>query len=141
MTSYYKGLEFKTQLEAKWAAFFDLAGWYWWVNPIAIGNWKPDFKVTFKCGHSECGGDHTLLIAVLPVSSLESFDGHPCLTHNYKVVNDNGEWQADGGAAFGNSPSVTQWQISHGAGGGIEDIYFRVQDADKLWVQVESLVK
>ena len=48
MSSYYKGLEFRTHLEAKWAAFFDLAGWSWWVNPIAIGDWRPDFKVTFK---------------------------------------------------------------------------------------------
>ncbi|HBC3869130.1 TPA: hypothetical protein KD877_004731 [Vibrio parahaemolyticus] len=52
MTTIYNCLEFDTELEAIWASFFDLAGWQWWYNPVAIDNWKPDFKVTFPCAHS-----------------------------------------------------------------------------------------
>ena len=140
MSAVYNGLVFKTRLIAKWAAFFDLAGWSWWTNPAALGDWQPDFKVAFPCGHSECGSEHTLLVAVLPVSTMESFDGHPCLSHAFGAKNAIGEWQADGGAAFGNGPSVTQWVISHGAGGGQEDMYFRVDNANELWRQTENLI-
>lgn len=141
MSSQYKGLEFKTRLEAKWAAFFDLAGWSWWVNPIAIDDWRPDFKVAFKCDHSECNGQHSLLIAILPMSDIKKFNGHPCLSYVYDITDENGQWQADGGAAFGNNPSVSQWEILHGSGGGTEDVYFRVGNADELWIQAEALVK
>lgn len=64
----YNGQNFRTPLEAQWAAFFDLAGWKWRVNPLRVGNWAPDFLVSFPCSHSECNGHHHLLIAVLPLS-------------------------------------------------------------------------
>ena len=38
MGAIYKGLQFKTALEARWAAFFDLAGWEWHVNPACVGD-------------------------------------------------------------------------------------------------------
>ena len=49
MGAIYKGLQFKTALEARWAAFFDLAGWEWHVNPVCVGDWSPDFWVSFPC--------------------------------------------------------------------------------------------
>ncbi|MCK9194296.1 MAG: hypothetical protein M0P19_10540 [Nevskia sp.] len=141
MSAIYNGLEFRTQLEAQWAAFFDLAKWKWWPNPTSVGNWRPDFKVAFDCEHSECNDQHTLLISVLPADAVKDFDDHPCSAHNYGVQGEHGEWLADGGAAFGNSPSVTRWEISHGAGGGTEDVHFRVDDADALWARAATLVK
>mgnify|MGYP000427486087 FL=1 len=42
---------------------------------------------------------------------------------------------AEGGAALGTGPAFTQWQISHCAGGGFEDIRFRVHNADELWAE------
>ncbi|MES3006150.1 MAG: hypothetical protein V4751_00090 [Pseudomonadota bacterium] len=141
MSFTYEGLDFKTRLDAQWAAFFDLAGWRWWTNPVPVGNWRPDFKVSFDCDHSECGGMHTLFLSVLPVSSIECFKGHPCMTHNLGVRSESNELLADGGAAFGDSPSVTHWEILHGAGGGIEDVSFRVDNADSLWISAKALVK
>ena len=78
MSAKYDGLVFRTELEATWAAFFDLAGWRWSVNPEPVENWAPDFRVSFDCGHSECGGSHSLLIAVLPLANIEDFGNHPC---------------------------------------------------------------
>lgn len=72
MSAKYQTMTFDTGLEAKWAAFFDLAGWKWIYKPDPIENWRPDFKATFPCGHSECGGSHTILISVLPVDSIDS---------------------------------------------------------------------
>lgn len=137
MCAVYNEIQFKTNLEAAWAAFFDLAGWKWWNEPCAIGDWKPDFKVVFPCSHSECSGSHTLLASVLPVHNLNNIAGHPALLHSYNIPNTS----ADGGALFGSNPSVTKWEISHGSGGGIEDVYFRVENADELWVQAIRLVE
>lgn len=141
MASYYKGLKFKTTLEARWAAFFDLAGWSWWPNPREIEDWQPDFLVKFPCGHSECGGDHTLLVSVLPILDLTAVKGHPCLTHSYQVEDADGNWIADAGALFGSNPFVTTWEMSHGAGGGIEEISGWVHNTNEYWDKSKSLIK
>ena len=144
MTAVYNRLLFKTELEARWAAFFDLAGWKWHSNPVPVKDWSPDFRVTFDCSHSECNGSHTLLVAVMPYSKIESFDSHPCLAYGFGGwIPENGGIgliPEDGGAAFGTNPSVTKWEIAHGSGGGFEDVSFRVPDANSLWDQTKSLV-
>jgi hypothetical protein len=143
MAATYNGLQFRTQLEARWAAFFDLAGWEWRVNPVRVGDWSPDFRVTFSCDHSECGGSHTLLVAVLPLSKREDFRTHPCLSHSYGIGDAYTGLgvSADAGAAFGTSPKATTWEMAHGAGGGVFDVDFWVHQADVLWSKAESLVR
>lgn len=133
MTAMYDGQVFETPLLAQWAAFFDLAGWRWNRGVARVGNWQPDFRVSFACGHSECGGSHTILVSVLPVADLAAMKGHPALTHFYGVTGNEGKSIADAGALFGESPSVSTWQMSHGAGGGIEDVFNWVDDAAVLW--------
>lgn len=141
----YNGLRFDTPLTAMWAAFFDLAGWTWHCNPVSIENWRPDFRLTFECSHSECGGEHTLFATVLPFVSIEEFSKHPCMNCAYGLLECEDGRQisvpADGGAAFGLNPAVTQWEIAHGAGGGVEDAYFRVHNADELWEKAIALVR
>jgi hypothetical protein len=39
----YKGAQFLSRLEARWAAFFDLAGWRWDYEPCDFDGWIPDF--------------------------------------------------------------------------------------------------
>jgi hypothetical protein len=55
----YKGTRFRSRLEARWAAFFDLISWRWLYEPIDEGGWIPDFVLpdTF---------DQRLLIEVKP---------------------------------------------------------------------------
>jgi hypothetical protein len=142
MTAIYNGLQFKTQLEARWAAFFDLAEWEWRANPVPVGNWSPDFRVTFPCNHSECGGSHTLLVAVLPLSNSEDFKTHPCLSHFYGIGDAYKGLgvSVDAGAAFGTSPKATTWEMAHGSGGGTEEVDSWVDHADVLWSNAEGLV-
>lgn len=140
MSVSYKGLEFQIELLARWAAFFDLAGWQWSTNVSAVSNWKPDFKVTFPCGHSECDGSHTLLVSVLPIDTIDSFKSHPAIQQPYYVRDESDHILADGGALFGNDPNATHWEIVHGAGGGFEDVYFRVPDAARIWHEARGLV-
>lgn len=156
MSAIYNGLNFKTRLEAQWAAFFDLAKWEWWVNPVPVGDWVPDFRVTFQCNHSECSGSHTLLVAVLPLAQIdENFKNHPSLQHMYGFgINDydahtgtySGAYKdfgvsIDAGAMFGASPKATTWQMSHGSGGGIENVCDWVDHPESLWSQAAHLVK
>ena len=98
--SYYNGLIFKTLLQARWAAFFDLAGWRYWTNPASVGNWQPDFKVEFPCGHSECGPTHTLLVSVLDTSDQSELTKHRSVSHDWHIKGDDGGWVADAGAGL-----------------------------------------
>lgn len=139
MSAIYDNLEFKTRLQARWAAFFDMVGWEWKANPSPVDDWSPDFRVTFPCAHSECSGSHTLLIAVLPITKIEDFNNHPCLTYAYGQK-DGKSIPADAGAAFGVSPSVTRWEFAHGSGGGVEDVYSWVEQADVFWEKATTLV-
>jgi|SRR6266702_8057942 len=87
-------MEFRTKLLAQWAAFFDLAGWTWQVNPVPVGDWLPDFSVRFPCDHSECPSEHSLLVAVLPVEHVAGMVDHPALHHRYSVDHGTGKPRA-----------------------------------------------
>lgn len=39
----YKNVRFRSRLEARWAAFFDLCDWSWQYEPIDLNGWIPDF--------------------------------------------------------------------------------------------------
>lgn len=39
----YAGVKFRSRLEARWAAFFDLCGWKWDYEPFDLDGWAPDF--------------------------------------------------------------------------------------------------
>jgi hypothetical protein len=41
----YKATRFRSRLEARWAAFFDLLGWSWVYEPFDADGWIPDFLI------------------------------------------------------------------------------------------------
>jgi hypothetical protein len=41
----YAGVEFRSRLEARWAAFFDLCKLRWDYEPIDLHGWTPDFTI------------------------------------------------------------------------------------------------
>jgi hypothetical protein len=43
----YKGIEFRSRLEAKWAIMFDYFDWRWEYEPIDLAGYIPDFHVDF----------------------------------------------------------------------------------------------
>lgn len=53
----YRGHAFRSRLEAKWAALFDLIGWKWTYEPFDTGGWIPDFLIS---------GDTPFLVEVGP---------------------------------------------------------------------------
>lgn len=141
MSARYGILEFPTRLHAQWAALFDLAGWTWRTNVASIDDWQPDFWVSFPCGHSECGATHEILVSVLPVRTLDGVRSHPALSHSYDVKDKRGKRVADAGAVFGVNPSITAFEISHGAGGGTFTVDFWLEGrANALWDQAASKI-
>lgn len=41
----YKGIQFRSRLEARWAAYFDHRGWHWVYEPFDLKGYTPDFLV------------------------------------------------------------------------------------------------
>jgi len=41
----YRGVLFRSRLEAKWAAFFDNVKWNWEYEPCGFDGWIPDFAI------------------------------------------------------------------------------------------------
>lgn len=138
----YQEVMFRSRLEARWAAFFDLAGWKWEYEPCDLKGWIPDFRVEFPCSHSECNGSHILLVEVKPYFYLKQFNGHPCCDYPYGGIDERGKATipADASAAFGANTEITYWEMAHGSGGGEETLSNWVnqyrppyKDADILW--------
>jgi hypothetical protein len=55
----YRGIMFRSQLEATWAAFFDQIGWPWEYEPFELSGWLPDFLLR--------GRGRDVLVEVKPV--------------------------------------------------------------------------
>lgn len=46
----YGGVQFRSRLEARWAALFDRIGWQWEYEPLDFDRYIPDFVVFFPAG-------------------------------------------------------------------------------------------
>lgn len=64
----YNGARFRSRLEARWAAFFDLVGWKWDYEPFDLPGWIPDFII-----HGD--RERVLLVEVKPVGLHAYHDG------------------------------------------------------------------
>lgn len=47
----YKGINFRSLLQARWACFFDELRWTWQYEPFKMDGYIPDFLVTFSEDH------------------------------------------------------------------------------------------
>lgn len=73
----YKGIRFRSRLEATWATFFDLVGWSWEYEPIDLKGYIPDFILTFT---------KPILVEVKPALYLKE------LKSNQQKIDENG-WE------------------------------------------------
>ena len=58
----YGTRQFRSRLEAKWASFFDLAGWSFEYEPFDLGEWSPDFLLR---------GNTDVLVEVKPITAFD----------------------------------------------------------------------
>lgn len=66
--THYEGVRFRSRLEAKWAAFFDLMGWPWTYEPFDLEGYIPDFTIDF---------DRPVLVEVKPYTTTEEICDDP----------------------------------------------------------------
>jgi len=62
----YNGCQFRSRLEARWAAFFDIAGWHWDYEPFDLEGWTPDFLLR--------GAHSNTLVEVKPIDWTQHTD-------------------------------------------------------------------
>ena len=84
-------VEFRSRLEARWAAFFDQLGWHWTYEPFDTAGYIPDFLIQ---------GNRPLLVEVRPVSTRTQFEDQ---SPTVKV--DPSEWTGDL-VIFGTDPLI-----------------------------------
>lgn len=76
----YAGVRFRSRLEARWAAFFDLLEWRWEYEPIDLDGYIPDFLVECRRWHGDPSKAESiqdvgsLLIEVKPVTDWRGQD-------------------------------------------------------------------
>ncbi len=59
----YNGVQFRSRLEARWAAFFDVLKWEWDYEPLDLAGYIPDFVLPFR--HAP------LLVEVKPTATYQ----------------------------------------------------------------------
>ena len=125
----YRDVVFRSRLEARWAAMFDLMGWRWQYEPVELDGWFPDFFVGYQCWHSGCTQQgepfkmHWFLAEVKPYHSVEQFAGHRANRYQWCREGWGGEgcfW--DGVMFCGVSHETCRGEGSHGWGGGVNDL-------------------
>src|SRR5690348_2296495 len=90
LTTVYEGRRYRSQLEARWASFFTLAGWGFEYEPFNLRGWVPDFLLLgeqptlvevkpayafpayLKDKHENSGAEHDILVlgCTIPVRPL-----------------------------------------------------------------------
>jgi len=62
----YRGVRYRSRLEARWAAFFSLLGWPAYYEPFDLNGWIPDFVL-----HGRRKGCQGIAVEVKPVYGMD----------------------------------------------------------------------
>lgn len=85
--TFYKSCFFRSRLEARWAAFFDLLGWRWEYEPIDLNGYIPDFILI--------GKDERVLVEIKPYWDLDSFKKNGVIDKTNKAIKNTDYEQYD----------------------------------------------
>lgn len=64
----YRGRQYRSRLEARWAAFFDALGWKHEYEPYDLHGWVPDFMLHGRCSD---GRPRPILCEVKPITEFD----------------------------------------------------------------------
>lgn len=142
----YAGTRFRSRLEARWAAFFDLAGVKWEYEPFDLDGWAPDFLI--KTDPDSVGlmfDPESVLCEVKPVDiddvilngdvtdfekAVAHSDKHPVILLGYAPKKDGGI----GFVAWG-EPFSEQWSSVY------DTISLRIVDSEWMWREAGNIVQ
>lgn len=140
----YNGVQFRSRLEARWAAFFDLAGWKWEYEPIDLGDWVPDFRVVIGdyFPQDESRSPNYLWVEVKPFYSIDEFDGHPIDRYmNPGTYIAGAGYYRDTFGKFGINPEITQWWLYNDSGGAHYSMSAWESEWESLWKQAGNITQ
>lgn len=124
----YRGVTFRSRLEARWAAFFDECEWQWQYEPVDLACWSPDFLVTFYNWHAK---GTSLLCEIKPFQHRALFEHHPCAGWG-----EPGPVGCDATCGFGLNPDVV-WLCMESRSGSSVGFYeledLLGEERDEIW--------
>jgi hypothetical protein len=82
-----------------------------------------------------------LLAEVKPYYEIDDFKGHHCMRFPFGEDKEGCTIPADASAALGVNPNVSEWEMSHGSGGGTFSISWFIRDTDSLWGQAGNMTR
>lgn len=136
----YKGILFRSRLEATWACFFDMVKTEWQYEPLDFRGWVPDFWINLKCHRkSSCCNYHELMAEVKPALTVDQL-----LSMKKPSMPSLDEWIDPAPTLLGTSPKVSYWVMSCGDGGGVCDMeYWFGYDANPnlLWAEASNITR
>jgi len=72
----YNGVNYRSRLEAKWAAFFDVLEWKFQYEPIDFSGWSPDFLIM---GHRNVYVEvKPIVVSIEPVEIIDKLLSSGC---------------------------------------------------------------
>ncbi len=121
----YAGVQFRSRLEARWAAFFDLLRWRWEYEPIDLDGYIPDFVLS-RSGKQPALVEVKPVIQGVPTGRTVPVPGFGRLFAGSEAIADwtpaiekikrsgwDGQWQLHGarcGWVYGDAIGAREWQ-------------------------------
>lgn len=166
----YNGIEFRSRLEAKWAAMFDQLGWSWEYEPIDLKGYIPDFVLKWDHGHTICEVKPSTTIAGLhdaaPKIERSGWEGEAmivgaslekrCIYRAIGILSDRQSWPYDPDPAWGWADAIqhrcrscSSHSVHHESGGWHcrlcgaydGDSLLEPFDISPLWAEATNAVK
>jgi hypothetical protein len=139
----YAGVNFRSRLEARWAAFFDLRGLKWDYEPVDFDGWIPDFLL-----RPEVDGETASVWAEIK----PTFEPEPDVADYAKAVKHGRRmWVLLLGAApldfqlghlVDREPEeMNRWQPLNGALSGYDASTWELSDQQALWREAGNRVQ
>lgn len=134
----YSGVVFRSRLEARWAAYFDLVSWGWDYEPIDLQGWVPDFRLTLPWAEGRKGEYRGLKYVrdehpFVEIKPTFTFDGFPI----EKIARALGVPAEQEVLLLGSTPDAV-WRIPDG--GWCSSMLLESCDADK-WKEAGNITQ
>ncbi len=143
----YKGVQFRSRLEARWAAYWDIVGFHWAYEPFDLSGYIPDFLLSithpvndrcYECGwfdaeQTNTGVGCSRIVEIKPAMEISG------LIEAARKL-DNTGWN---GRAFvyGSSPSIGLRRYMDSVYGWGWRFETRVEPPGDVWTQAGNLVQ
>lgn len=106
----YKGTKYRSRLEARWAAFFDLLKWRYQYEPFDLPGWTPDFQVFGS-------GGRFILFEIKPFIDPSVRDEYFIKITSAIQMDGEDEWNVSPACILACEPCVSEYSESYVSAG------------------------